>query len=293
MPRCRIESLGVSFPKKRYFRSGSLYHAVIAGKNCLKKSKHLSKDIQILINTGVHRDLHYAEPAFAAFIQKKLGINTEFQGRKTLSFDLQNSGCGMLSAAFVLDTMLKNGSIHTGMVVSSEANSDHHPDKNYTIPESGAAFIVDISPDSNIGFGNFVFKTFGQFRDLYGSVVSLTKKNGHLILRKKETLEDAYLECVSPVISDLLKKENLEFDDIDYVIPSQISEQFLSRLTEELSVSKDHFVNTTHLFSDTLTTSVFLGLQYLKDSKKVDKGNKVLLLTFGAGITIGATVYHF
>lgn len=293
MPKCRIESLGVSFPRRQYFRTGSLYHAVFAGRHCLKKSKHLSKDIQILINSGIHRDQHYAEPAFAAFIQKKLGINTEFQGRKTLSFDLQNSGCGMLSAAYVLDTMLKNGSIHTGMVVSSEANSDKHPDENYKIPESGAAFIMDISPVSSVGFGNFVFRTYEQYQDLYGTVVSLSKKYGQLIVRKKAKLENAYLECVKPVISELLQKEDLDINDIDFVIPSQISDQFLLRLSEELSFSKEQIINTGHLFSDTLTTSVFLGLQYLIDSKKVDKGKKILLLTCGAGITIGAVVYYF
>ncbi|NQU67221.1 MAG: hypothetical protein HQ510_04695 [Candidatus Marinimicrobia bacterium] len=293
MQRCRLESIGVSYPNKRHFKSGSLNHAVWAGRTCVEKSKHLARDIQLLINTGIHRDDHYAEPAFAAFIQKKLGINAEFQGRKTLSFDLQNSGCGMLSAAYVITTMIQSGSVQVGMAISSEANSDKKPDPNYTYPESGAAIIVDVSPTSSEGFGGFVFKTFEKYRDLYSSVVSLLEKRGRLLVRKKQGLEEAYLQCVEPVLSELLQHENLELADIDYLIPSQISDGFLKNLADKISFPLDKIVNTTHLFADTLTTSVFLGLQYLMDQEPIAPGKKVVLLTFGAGITVGATIYYF
>ena len=40
----------------------------------------------------------------AAYIQHRLGINIEFQGRRTLAFDLLNGGCGMLNGVHVLAT---------------------------------------------------------------------------------------------------------------------------------------------------------------------------------------------
>jgi len=250
-------------------------------------------DVQVLINSGIYRDGHYAEPAFSTFIQKKLGINTEFQGRRTLSFDLQNGGCGMLNGIHVLTNLISSGRIHSGMVISSEANADKNPDPNYQYKNSGAAVMLDLSPNSQIGFGNFVFNSFEKYMHLYSSFVSLTQKYGRLFIKKKKGLEDAYLACVQSVIKELLDTENLSADDISFVIPSQISEYFLNKLPEKIYFSAEKIINLTHQYADTLTTSVFLSLKHFLDNKVIEPGQKIILLTVGAGITVGASIYYF
>jgi len=272
---------------------GSLSHAVHAGSRCLINSNYHPMDVQVLINSGIYRDGHYVEPAFSTFIQKKLGINTEFQGRCTFSFDLQNGGCGMLSGIHVLINLILSGRIHSGMVISGEANADKNPAPHYLYKNSGAAVMLDLSPNSQIGFGNFVFKSFEQYMHLYSSFVSLAQKNGRLVIKKKKEIEDVYLECVQSVIKELLDKENLSADDISFVIPSQISEYFLNKLPENIDFSAEKIINLTHKYTDTLTTSVFLSLKHLLDNKVIKPGQKIILLTVGSGITVGASVYYF
>ncbi len=293
MKKIRIESIGVSYPRKKLWGIGSLSHAVHAGLSCLKNSNYHPMDVQVLINSGIYRDGHYAEPAFSTFIQKKMGINTEFHGRRTLSFDLQNGGCGMLNGIHILINLILSGRIHSGMVISSEANADKKPDPNYQYKNSGAAIMLDLSPNSQIGFGNFVFKSFEKYIHLYSSYVSLAQKYGRLLIKKKKELEDAYLACVQSVIKELLDKENLSSDDISFVIPSQISEYFLNKLPENIHFIAEKIINLTHKYTDTLTTSVFLSLKHLLDNKVIKPGQKIILLTVGSGITIGASIYYF
>jgi hypothetical protein len=139
MRRCRIESLAVSPPRKTFFKWGSLKHAVCGGTP-VPGAVHLQPERRgVLINSGVHRDGHVCEPAIAAYVQHRLGINVEFQGRRTLSFDLLNGGCGMLNAAQVVCALVESGEPQVGMVVSSEANADADPDPSYPFPTSGAA----------------------------------------------------------------------------------------------------------------------------------------------------------
>ncbi len=175
--RCRIESLGVSLPRRswRPFRKGSVGHAVAAGQRCLRNTRHRPADVGVLVNAGVHRDGHVCEPAIAAYIQHRLGINVEFQGRPTLSFDLLNGGCGMLNAAHVVAAQMAAGLVGVGMVVASEANSDRRPDPGYPYPASGAALLLDLSPRRDAGFGAFAFETREEDADLYTSVVSLAR----------------------------------------------------------------------------------------------------------------------
>ena len=293
MKRIRIESIGVSPPLKYFRGKGSLSHAVKAGARCLKNSTYFRKDVEVLINSGIYRDGHYAEPAFSSFIQKKLRINTEFQGKRTLSFDLQNGGNGMLTGIHVAANLISSGRIKTGMVISSETNADKKPDPNYHYKNSGAAVMLDLSENSQIGFGNFVLRSFEKYIHLYSSFVSLTQKYGRLFIKKKKELEEAYLVCVQSVIKELLDTENLSADDISFVIPSQISEYFLNKLPEKIDFKTEKIINLFHKYGDTLTTSVFLSLKHLLDKKMIQPGQKIILLTVGAGITVGAAVYSF
>jgi len=178
------------------------------------------------------------------------------------------------------------------MIVASEVNADRTPDPSFTYAASGAAAILDISPHSDRGFGNFVFETFDQHHDLYGSVVSLAHAHGQLFVRKQPELEDAYLECAPQVWDRLLAGEGLTPGDVDLVVPSQISGAFLDRLAPALDMPRDRLVDITAQHGDTLTTSWMLALSHARLEGRLQEGNKAIFLAFGSGITIGAAAYY-
>jgi len=291
--RCRIESLGVSSPRKTLFRWGSLKHAVAAGKRCLGQSIYNPTDVRVLINAGVHRDDHTCEPAIAAYVQRGLGINPEFQGRRTLAFDLLNGACGMLNAAQVVAALIEAGDAQVGMVVSSEANSDREPDPSYTYPPSGAAALLDVSPLRNVGFGSFVFQTHDEHSDLFASVVSLAVKRGRLSLKRTGEIEDVWLRHAGAAVDELLAKDRLAKSEIDFVVPAQISAKFLEKLPERLGLPREKVVDLSAKLADTHSTSTFLALHHLIASGQATGGKRALLLAFGSGITVGAATYRF
>jgi 3-oxoacyl-[acyl-carrier-protein] synthase III len=291
MRRCRIESLGVSLPRPHFRRWGSIRHAVEAGCQCLKASRHRKADVGLLINAGVHRDQHICEPAMAVFIQHRLGINIEFQQRSTLAFDLQNGGCGMLDAVQVATVMLRSGEIEAAMVVASEANSDRHPDQRFAYPASGAALLLDLSPWRGRGFGEFVFHTRDDYADLYTSLVSLAEKRGRIVIQRQADLEEKYLAMAGAVVEDVLTRDGLRREEIDFVVPAQISAGFLTRLPAAIGFPKDKVVNLSDRLSDTLSTSLFLALKLAMAERRPVSGQKALLLACGSGITVAAATY--
>lgn len=292
MRRVRIEALGVSLPGGGLLRRGSLHHALKAGRRCLEASSYQRADVRVLVNTGVHRDEHVCEPAIAAYIQHGLGINVEFQGRRTLAFDLLNGGCGMLNGVHVVSALLLAGEVGAGLVVASEANSDRRPDAAWKYPASGAAVLLDVSPRARPGFGAFAFRTYEEHAALYSSVVSLAMPRGRLLLRRQAGLEDAWLAGAKDTVDEVLEKDGLRRADIDLVIPSQISPAFLGRLPEVIGIPADRVLNLSDRLADTLSTSVFLGLDAARRAGRIAKGARVLLQAFGSGLTIGAATYH-
>jgi 3-oxoacyl-[acyl-carrier-protein] synthase-3 len=269
-------------------------HAVRAGRLCLEASRHAPSAVELLVNCGVHRDGHVCEPAVAAYVQHALDINVEFQGSRTLSFDLQNGGCGMLNAAHVASSLVECGEIRVGMVVSSEANSDRRPDPGYVYPPSGAALMLDVSPLPGKGFGRFVFRTREEHAGLQRSVVALREKNGRLVMRRQAAeLEDAWLSCAGEVVGELLERERLRREEIDLVVPAQIGPGFAGRLGAAAGFPAGKVLDLSDRLPDTLTTSTFLALDAAVTAGRIAPGGRVLLMAFGSGITVGAATYVF
>jgi len=295
MSRCRIESLGVSLPRRTLFwRKGALSHAVTAGRGCFAASRHAPSDVQVLVNTGVHRDQHVCEPAIAAYIQHRLRINVEFQGPRTLSFDLLNGGVGMLNGMQVVSSLVEAGGIDAGMVVSSEANSDRRPDPSWAYPASGAAVLLDRSPEPDVGFGHFAFQTDERHAELFVSTVSLAVKHGRLLLRRRQAeLEDAYLAAAAGAVEELLAKGALRREELDLVVPAQISADFLARLPAAIGLPAERILDLSATLPDTHSTSVVLSLHRAVASGRLGPGKTALLLAFGSGVTVGAATYRF
>lgn len=292
MHRIRIESLGASLPRRGLFRWGSVKHAVVAGQRCLEKSKYNPNDVRVLVNTGVHRDGHTCEPAMAAYVQHGLDINVEFQGRRTLSFDLLNGACGMLNGVHLVSSLIQAGEAHVGMVVSSEANGDAKPDPAYTFPASGAAVLLDVSPQRSVGFGEFAFQTHEEHAGLFTSVVSLAVKRGRILLKRQAEVEDVWLRCSAGVVDEVLAKEKLGRSEIDLVVPPQVSKAFLQKLPQALGVPAEKVLDLTSELADTHSTSTFLALHQAVASGRLPKGKRALLLAVGSGVTVGAATYR-
>ncbi len=292
MLRCRIESLGSSWPKRTILPHGSIAHALNAARSCLKSSRYRPNDVDVLINCGIHRDRHICEPAMAVYIQHRLGINIEFGQRPTLSFDLQNGACGMLNAAQALSGLLLDGAVSTGLIVSSEVNPDPKPDPDWPYPASGAALMLDMSPLSETGFSGFSFQTRAEHADLFTSYVDLGVKRGRLVMNRAHELESVYLSMADDVIDTVLKADGVQRSEIDRVISAQISPPFIKKLAADFGFPRDKVMDFTHFLPDTHSTSLVLTLNHSCSVRPLQRGETVLLLAFGSGVTAGAAIYR-
>jgi len=291
--RVRIAGIGASLPGRRLLRGGSVARAVEAGRRCLVASGRRANDVGLLIHAGVTRDYHVCEPANAAYIQRRLGMNIEFQGARTLSFDLVNGGCGMLDAAQVLCALLQEGTPRAGMVTASEGNADWRAKGESPCPDSGAAVLLEQSPRPGTGFGSFVFHTRSEYADLAVTWVSLAEERGRLHVRRAIELEERWLEMVGPLVDEVLASDGLSRDRVDRVVAAQISAGFLARLPQACGLPVERVTDFSASLPDTLSTSLFLALQREWALRPPLPGQTFLLLAFGSGLTAAAATYHF
>ncbi len=291
--RVRIAGIGASLPGFRLLRRGSLIRAVEAGRRCLAAARRRPSEVGLLIHAGVTRDHHVCEPANAAYIQHRLGINVEFQGARTLSFDLVNGGCGMLDAVHVICALLQEGDARGGMITASEGNADRRAKGEPPCPDSGAAVLLELSPDPGTGFGSFAFHARSEYAGMATTVVSLAEPRGRLLARRDPGLEERWLEMAGRVVDEVLEKDGLNRSQLDRVIPAQISPAFLARLPGVIGLPAGCVADFTADMPDTLSTSVFLALHRELKLRPPQPGQKVLLLAFGSGLTVAAATCQF
>ncbi|MFC9897211.1 hypothetical protein ACFVMC_26280 [Nocardia sp. NPDC127579] len=131
--------------------AGSVERSALAVREVLDRSGIDNGEVGLLLNTGIHRDENIVEPAIAALIQKKAGINLQYHGQRApaLSFDIMNGPCGFLDAVQVAAVT----GPHKVVIVAGEGHPSRteHPDFPYLT--SAAAVVVGPSPDDAAGFG--------------------------------------------------------------------------------------------------------------------------------------------
>jgi hypothetical protein len=221
--------------------------------------------------------------------------------------------------------MLQTGQVAAGMVVAGEANSDRRPDPASTIARSGAALLLELSPDAGTGsdagidtgtgndagagigigvgidagagsdagsgFGAFAFRTHEEDAELFTAVVSLAEPRGRLLIRRQSRLEAAWLAHAAAAVDDALAQEGLTRDQIDIVVPAQISQGFLAKIPAAIGIPATKVMDFTASLPDTGSTSFVLAWHHLCATRKPARGTRVLFLTFGSGLTVGAATY--
>jgi 3-oxoacyl-[acyl-carrier-protein] synthase-3 len=256
----------------------------------LRGSSYRRADVRLLINAGVHRDRHICEPAMAVYVQHRMGINPEFQGRPTTSFDLLNGGCGMLNAVQVTAALMAAGEVGVALVTASETDADRRSATGFPYAASGAAFLLDVSPRRGTGFGGFAVRTDESLADLATSAVLLDVPRGRLVLERKDGLEEAWLGLAREVTEESLAAEGLTREEIGLVVPAQISPGFLRRLPEAVGFPREKVADFTGRLPDTLSTSTALALHLARRGGGCPPGSRVLLLFLASGLTAGAAV---
>ena len=329
-PRVRIESIGV-IPPDRPVERDTVKLVKLAAEDCLEKSSYSRDDINLLIHAGVYRNDFLSEPAIAALAAGELRLNDDIAPaapKKTFAFDLFNGALGFLEACYVASQMIRAGKHSTAMVVASEVenNAGLFPQKLLGLKETGSAVILDEAPDHQTGLGNFVFKCYTDHIDAFESYTGYN--NGRLYLHfvtaqpspelaagdtgfdklsppspreseqllhfdQKPPLEDYFLACIPEAVAELLKLEGLDISQINVIIPPQISATFLSKLSLNMAINQDRFVDIAPEGADYFTSSLVYAWQRLQAQNWVKRGDIGLIISVGAGLQVGCATYYF
>jgi len=97
-----------------------------------------------------------------------------------------------------------------------------------------------------------------------------------------KTLESITLEA--------LAKQNMNINDIDWLIPHQANTRIIHSVAKRLGIPIEKVIITLSHHGNTSAASIPLALDEGINSGKIDSGDTILMLGFGAGFTWGTMI---
>ena len=108
----------------------------------------------------------------------------------------------------------------------------------------------------------------------------------------KETFKNA-VNAMYTAAEEALRRCELDIAQIKCVIPHQANQRIIDAVGERLGAKPEQVFINLHKFGNTSAASVAIALDEAVSSGRVQRGDLILLLVFGAGLTWGAAVIEW
>jgi len=246
----------------------------------------------------------YYLPSGACILQDKLGLRNNIGA---LDFNL---GCsGFIYGLAMAKSFIKTGLAKNVMLITSETYTKHiHPNdkSNLTIFGDGAtSTIIEQSDKEGIlkfalgtdgsGFQNLIVPN-GGLRNRYDTNSEIIDDGTGSFRTKNNLYMDGpeifnfTIKAVPVVVKQCLDKNNLNIEQIDYVVFHQANKYMIEYLRKKTRIPEEKFCIDLKYTGNTVSSTIPIALKNAINNKIIKEGNKVLLVGYGVGYSWGATI---
>ena len=229
-------------------------------------------------------------PSVACMVQEKLGL-----GDNVTAFDVNAACTGFVYALKIVASML-NTYHKKALIIGCETLSKiiNFEDRNTCVLFGDGAGAIVVEKDGKNE--EFYTCSFGNDKDLIAENVGMNfemknkvLKSGFLKMDGKEVFKFA-INVVEKSINKILDMNNLKIEDINLIIPHQANQRIINNVAKKFNISNDKFFVNLEKYGNTSAASIPMALCESFESKKITKGDKVILVGFGGGLTWGSTI---
>ncbi|MFK7952896.1 MAG: ketoacyl-ACP synthase III [Ekhidna sp.] len=220
--------------------------------------------------------------------------------------DIKNAGCNDIYAAcagFVYGLQMAHALVNAGvykkiLLAGGETLSKitDNQDRTSCILFGDGAGVALIEPSEEEQFIAFNSGTNGDLgHDLYLSHKKNNingvgiNPNGKIVQNGKSVFKWA-VGNIPIKIRELVEKAGLTLDDIDYIIPHSANLRIIEAIAKNLSYPMDQIPESVTEYGNTSSASIPLAMSKAIKNGKIKKGDKLLLIGFGGGLTFAGTI---
>lgn len=279
----------------------------LAEKAALKLFKNNNvdpKDIDFVMLCTQSPD--YFLPSTACILQDRLGIPTS---AGAFDYNLGCSGCiyglamakGLISAGIAKNVLLLTAETYNKYIhPSDKGNRSIFGDGAAAclVSTEGMAEIAELVLGTDgSGYENLIVKT-GAAKCKERTGVEDVDVEGHVrrddyLYMNGGAIFNFTLDAVPSMIKEILEKNNIEKESVDYYVFHQANKFMLSTIRKVCSLPKDKFYNNLENTGNTVSSTVMIALKDCLDNGTIHEGMNVMVSGFGVGLSWGGTILKF
>lgn len=288
--------------KVRHIASESQTTALLAAeaaKKAIQNAKISPEDIEMIVTATVTPEMVF--PSTACFVQDMLGA------KKAWAFDISAACSGFVYGLSIAQHFVISGKYDNVLVIGAETLSkitDYKDRKSCILFGDGAGAAIIKRGDSN-GSRGIIYSTSGSDGSgwtalncpAYGSrnPVSKPLENPNSVFMQingREVYQLAVRKIIETV-ENCMTNCNMSISDVDLFIPHQMNARIIESVAKRLELADEKVFINIDRYGNTSAASIPIALDECMQKGRIKKGDIVLLVAFGGGLTWGANVIEF
>jgi len=271
--------------------------AALAAHKAMQMAGVTADQIDLIIVATITPDMPF--PNTACLVQRKLGA------RKCAAFDIEAACSGFIYALEIGQQFITSRAYDTVLVIGAEKLSSivDWTDRNTCVLfGDGAGAAILQSREGSHGLLTAVMGADGSNADLLympgggsrcpATADSVEGRQHYLRMTGKETFKNA-VQAMYGAAKEALKQCELDISQIKCVIPHQANQRIIDAVGERLGAKPEQLFVNLDRYGNTSAASVAIALDEAVSTGRVQRGDLVLLVAFGAGLTWGAAVIEW
>lgn len=271
--------------------------SVDACQKALERAGVSPEEVDLIIVATSSPD--YFCPPVSSMVQDRLGATRA--GAFTLVAGCTGFVYGLVTANQFIETGLYEKVLVVGVETLSAAIDWTDRNTCVLFGDGGAAVLVEAS-DQPTGLLSCELGSQGKDWDAliapaYGTVKpfceeTLRNREQYLRMDGKRVFKFATRKMTDAVIS-VVQDSGLTWDDINLVIPHQANARIIELAVRRLKIAPEKVMINVDRYGNTSAASIPLALCDALEEGRLQSGDHVVLVGFGAGLTWAAAVLHW
>jgi 3-oxoacyl-[acyl-carrier-protein] synthase III len=271
--------------------------AAKAALTAMSRAKVRPDEIDVIVLATITPDMPF--PSTACLVQEKI------RARRAAAFDIQAACSGFIFGLEIGQQFIMSRTYDTALVIGAEKLSSivNWSDRNTCVlfGDGAGAAILRHRPDAH-GLLTACMGSDGSRAGLLcmpggGSKCPPTHESlaaGMHFLRMdgKETFKNAVTAMHTAAV-EALRRCELDISQIKCVIPHQANSRIIDAVAQRLGAKPEQVFVNLHKYGNTSAASVAIALNDAVQARRIKRGDLVLLIVFGAGLTWGAAVIEW